>query len=98
MRKENAIRGRILKEKAQMVRVNVPLTIDGKELARSTCHYQKSATNDRLSKARINPDELKVLAKPLQEYLTSHFNPMCSVVVDVDRVTVVSRELSTPTD
>lgn len=49
-------------------------------------------------KARINPDELKVLAKPLQEYLTSHFNPMCSVVVDVDRVTVVSKELSTPTD
>ena len=48
-------------------------------------------------KARINPDELKVLAKPLQEYLTSHFNPMCSVVVDVDRVTVVSKELSTPT-
>lgn len=46
----------------------------------------------------INPDELKVLAKPLQEYLTSHFNPMCSVVVDVDRVTVVSKELSTPTD
>lgn len=49
-------------------------------------------------KARINPDELKVLAKPLQEYLTSRFNPMCSVVVDVDRVTVVSKELSTPTD
>lgn len=49
-------------------------------------------------KARINPDELKVLAKPLQEYLTRYFNPMCSVVVDVDRVTVVSKELSTPTD
>ena len=51
MRKENVIRGRILKEKAQMLRVNVPLTIDGKELARATCHSQKSATNDRLSKA-----------------------------------------------
>ena len=49
-------------------------------------------------KARINTDELKVLAKPLQEFLTSHFSPMCSVVVDVDRVTVVSKELSTPTD
>lgn len=47
---------------------------------------------------RIDPDELKVLAKPLQEYLTNHFNPMCSVVVDVDRVTVVSKELFTPTD
>ena len=98
MRKENVIRGRILKEKAQIVRVNVPLTIDEKEFARSTRHSQKPATNDRLSKARSNPDELKVLAKPLQEYLTSHFNPMCSVVVDVDRVTVVSNELSTPTD
>ena len=51
MRKENVIKGRILKEKGQMVRVNVPLTIDKKELARSTCHSQKSATNDRLSKA-----------------------------------------------
>lgn len=51
MRKENVIRGRILKEKAQIVRVNVPLTIDGKDFARSTCHSQKSVTNDRLSKA-----------------------------------------------
>lgn len=51
-----------------------------------------------IPKVEINPDELKVLAKPLQEFLTSHFNPMCSVVVDVDRVTVVSKELSTPTD
>lgn len=49
-------------------------------------------------KVEINPDDLKALAKPLQEYLTSHFNPMCSVIVDVDRVTVVSKELSTPTD
>lgn len=51
MRKENVIRGRILKEKAQMVRVNVPLTIDSKDLARSICHSQKSTTNDSLSKA-----------------------------------------------
>ena len=49
-------------------------------------------------KEEVDPDELKVLAKPLQDYLTRHFNPMCSVVVDVDRVTVVSKELSTPTD
>lgn len=49
-------------------------------------------------KVKTDPDELKVLAKPLQEYLTSRFNPMCSVVVDVDRVTVVNKELSTPTD
>ena len=49
-------------------------------------------------KAKTDPDDLKALAKPLQEYLTSNFNPMCSVVVDVDRVTVLSKELSTPTD
>mgnify|MGYP004527980013 CR=1 FL=1 len=51
MRKENNIRARILKEKAPTVRVNVPLMIDGKELARFTCPSQESATNDRLSKA-----------------------------------------------
>ena len=57
-----------------------------------------SLADELVLKVKADPDELKVLAKPLQEYLTSHFNPMCSVVVDVDRVTVVSRELSTPTD
>ena len=51
MRKENIIRGRILKEKAQMMRVNAPLVINEKEIARSICHSQKSATNDRISKA-----------------------------------------------
>lgn len=57
-----------------------------------------SLADELTSKVKTDPDELKVLAKPLQEYLTSRFNPMCSVVVDVDRVTIVSRELSTPTD
>lgn len=57
-----------------------------------------SLADELTSKVKTDPDELKVLAKPLQEYLTSRFNPMCSVVVDVDRVTVVSKELSTPTD
>ena len=57
-----------------------------------------SLADELASKVKADPDELKVLAKPLQEYLTSHFNPMCSVVVDVDKVTVVSRELSTTTD
>ena len=57
-----------------------------------------SLADELASKVKADPDELKVLAKPLQEYLTSNFNPMCSVVVDVDRVTVVSKELSTPTD
>lgn len=68
--------------------------IDGNEIARTV----SETIRGKSSEARIDPDELKVLAKPLQEYLTSHFNPMCSVVVDVDRVTVVSKELSTPTD
>ena len=58
----------------------------------------KSLADELASNVRTDSEELKVLAKPLQEYLTSHFNPMCSVVVDVDRVTVVSKELSTPTD
>lgn len=57
-----------------------------------------SLADELASKVKADLDELKVLAKPLQEYLTSRFNPMCSVIVDVDRVTVVSRELSTPTD
>ena len=57
-----------------------------------------SLADELASKVKTDPDELKVLAKPLQEYLTSRFNPMCSIVVDVDRVTVVSKELSTPTD
>lgn len=57
-----------------------------------------SLADELASKVKADPDDLKALAEPLQEYLTSHFNPMCSVVVDVDRVTVVSKELSTPTD
>ncbi len=57
-----------------------------------------SLADELASKVKADPDELKVLAKPLQEYLTGRFNPMCSVVVDVDRVTVLSKELSTPTD
>lgn len=57
-----------------------------------------SLADELASKVKTDPDELKVLAKPLQDYLARHFNPMCSVVVDVDRVTVVSKELSTPTD
>lgn len=57
-----------------------------------------SLADELASKVKTDPDELKALAKPLQEYLISYFNPMCSVVVDVDRVTVVSKELSTPTD
>lgn len=43
-----------------------------------------------------NLEELKKLAEPLQEWLTSNFNPMCSIVVDSDRVTVISHEASTP--
>ena len=57
-----------------------------------------SLADELVSKLKADPDDLKALAKPLQEYLTGHFDPMCSVVVDVDRVTVVSKELSTPTD
>lgn len=76
------------KTKEKLVIINS----DGVEIASSDLSVRL------VPKARINPDDLKALAKPLQEYLTSHFNPMCSVVVAVDRVTVVSKELSTPTD
>lgn len=43
-------------------------------------------------------EELKKLAKPLQEWLTSHLNPMCSIVVSDENITIISRELSTPTN
>lgn len=43
-------------------------------------------------------EELKKLAEPLQKWLTSNFNPMCSVVVEMDRVSLVSTDLSIPTE
>lgn len=41
-------------------------------------------------------EELKKLAEPLQDWLASNFNPMCSIVIENDRVRVVSNELSIP--
>lgn len=43
-------------------------------------------------------DELQKLVKSLQSWLEQHYNPMCSIVIDVDKVTVISRELSFPTE
>lgn len=43
-------------------------------------------------------EELKKLAKPLQEWLTSHFNPMCSIVINDSSVMVISKEIGTPTE
>lgn len=92
-------------QKQELSTIAVAVKLEGldqvnEELDKMLIKLEKanSLADELTSKVKVDPDELKVLAKPLQEYLTSHFNPMCSVVVDVDRVTVVSRELSTPTD
>lgn len=37
-------------------------------------------------------DELKLLAKPLQEWLTSNYDPMCCLVVDIEDVVVLRAE------
>lgn len=92
-------------QKQEISTIAVAVKLEGldqvnEELDRMLIKLEKanSLADELTSKLKADPDDLKALAKPLQEYLTSHFNPMCSVVVDVDRVTVVSRELSTPTD
>lgn len=43
-------------------------------------------------------EELKELAKPLQEWLLTNYNPMCSIVIENDRITVVSKEMATSTE
>ena len=92
-------------QKEELSTISVAVELEGldqvnEELDKMLIKLEKanSSANELASKVKADSDELKVLAKPLQEYLTSNFNPMCSVVVDVDRVTVVSKELSTPTD
>lgn len=92
-------------QKKELSTIAVAVKLEGldqvnEELDRMLIKLEKanSKADELASKVKVDPDDLKALAKPLQEYLTSHFNPMCSVVVDVDRVTVVSKELSTPTD
>lgn len=100
----NAAREHLV-EKKEISTLSVAVKLEGMdqvndELDRMLNKLEKanSLADELASKVKVEPDELKALAKPLQEYLTNHFNPMCSVVVDVDRVTVVSKELSTPTD
>ena len=92
-------------QKEELSTISVAVKLEGldqvnEELDKMLDKLEKanSLADELASKVKTDPDELKALAKPLQEYLTSRFNPMCSVVVDVDRVTVVSRELSTTTD
>ena len=41
----------------------------------------------------VNEDEIKELAKPLQEWLASNYNPMCSIIVQTDRVEIQSSEM-----
>lgn len=92
-------------QKEELSTISVAVELEGldqvnEELDKILNKLEKanSLADELTSKVKADPDDLKALVKPLQEYLTSHFNPMCSVVVDVDRVTVVSKELSTPTD
>lgn len=92
-------------QKEELSTISVAVKLEGmdqvnEELDKMLIKLEKanSLADELASKLKADPDDLKALAKPLQEDLTSHFNPMCSVVVDVDRVTVVSKELSTPTD
>ncbi len=92
-------------QKKELSTIAVAVKLEGldqvnEELDKMLIKLEKanSLADELTSKVKTDPDDLMALAKSLQEYLTSHFNPMCSVVVDVDRVTVVSRELSTPTD
>ena len=42
---------------------------------------------------RNKMDELKLLAKPLQEWLTSNYDPMCCLVVDIEDVVVLRAEM-----
>ena len=43
-------------------------------------------------------EELKKLAEPLQEWLASHYNPMCSIIIELDQVVVVSKKMGIPTN
>jgi len=40
--------------------------------------------------------ELNALAKPLIEFLETHYNPYCKIVIDRERVVIVQDALSMP--
>ena len=42
-------------------------------------------------------EELKKLAKPMQDWLASNFNPMCEIDIQTESVKIVSTELFVPT-
>lgn len=41
-------------------------------------------------------NELKKLAKPLQEWLVNNYDPMCTMILETDRIKVVSTEFHIP--
>jgi hypothetical protein len=41
-------------------------------------------------------EELKELAKPLQDWLIANFNPHCKIEIDYDGVEVLSGEMRLP--
>lgn len=43
-----------------------------------------------------NLEQIKKLAEPLKEWLANNYNPNCYIVVNLDEVVVVSKELGVP--
>lgn len=45
-----------------------------------------------------NLEELKKLAEPLRDWLASNYDPMCRIVIETDRITVLVADRSLPLD
>ena len=43
-------------------------------------------------------EELKKLAEPLRDWLASNYDPMCQIVIETDRITVLVADRSLPLD
>ena len=50
--------------------------------------------NEHINKETF--DELKDLAKPLQDWVMNNFDPMCKVEITCDSVTVFAPQMGTP--
>lgn len=42
--------------------------------------------------------ELEEAAKPLQDFLEKHFDPMCKIVVEIGSINVFRAEMGMPTE
>ena len=54
--------------------------------------------NERLAKNQLLFGELEEAAKPLQDFLEKHFDPMCKVVVEIGSINVFRAEMGMPTE